>query len=131
MLAIIGCIWIASVVVGACSVVATCVSVGVSSHYQGKAEDRAEDMEDLNEQAMADQKRTAEYQKKLKLDMSSANQREMYARVGSSVTLDQIATKKARLKAGKKRSAMGGNAGNNNGVRTPRPQHQYGKTVSA
>ena len=131
MLAIIGCVWIASICVGAAAVVVSAASLGVSVVQGQEAEEQAKEMQDLNEEAMADQKKDAEANRALKNGLQLANEKRMTAAVGSSIAIDQIATKRTKIKAGNKRRALASSSTTKRAVRTQRPEYNNGKTSAA
>ncbi len=131
VIGLMGCIVWATL---ACSVVSVCVAVGgtiASSVANGRAEDQAEEMQDLNEEAMADQKADAEGNRALKDGMQKANEEKMQAAIGSSITMNEIATNKLRIKAGLKKKKIGGMSHAKRAVRTPRPEHSNGNPAAA
>ena len=131
MLAIIGCVWIASLCVSIVAVGVSAASVGISVTQGQEAAEQAKEMQDLNEEAMADQKKDAEGNRALKNGLQIANEKRMTAAVGSSIAIDQIATKRTKIKAGNKRRALASSSHKRRAVRTPRPEYNNGKTSAA
>jgi len=134
MLGILGLMGCIAAITCACAAVSVCVAIGgtvASSIANGKAEDQAEEMQDLNEEAMADQKADAEGNRALKEGIQKANEERMQAAIGSSITMNEIATKRTRIKAGLKKKKIGGMSHAKRTVRTPRPEHSNGNPAAA